>query len=186
MTNSRVPREVFYVRDCPTFSTVQDPSCTGVGAQGLFAHPLLPISNGRLVTLPVQSTINVLNIDLETLIDNSLCYISPRNRHVSLFLITHVRVRLCLHLNVKCLESIAFFSHLDLFSAILIWNLFSVSSAHPVVVDSLSLVNVIRNIKRERFFESKLDVSLRKKLVNCCIWSITLYGAETWTLRKVD
>jgi hypothetical protein len=22
--------------------------------------------------------------------------------------------------------------------------------------------------------------------MKCCIWSITLYGAETWTLRKLD
>jgi len=27
---------------------------------------------------------------------------------------------------------------------------------------------------------------LRKKLVKCYIWSIALYGAETWTLRGVD
>jgi hypothetical protein len=27
---------------------------------------------------------------------------------------------------------------------------------------------------------------LRKKLVKCYAWSIALYGAETWTLRKVD
>ena len=27
---------------------------------------------------------------------------------------------------------------------------------------------------------------MRKKLVNCYIWSIALYGAETWTLRAVD
>jgi hypothetical protein len=27
---------------------------------------------------------------------------------------------------------------------------------------------------------------LRKKLVKCYIWSIALYGAETWTLRKLD
>ena len=27
---------------------------------------------------------------------------------------------------------------------------------------------------------------LRKKLVNCHICSVTLHGAETWTLRKVD
>jgi len=27
---------------------------------------------------------------------------------------------------------------------------------------------------------------LRKKLVKCYIWSIALYGAETWTLRAVD
>jgi hypothetical protein len=29
---------------------------------------------------------------------------------------------------------------------------------------------------------SKLGFNLRKKLVKCYIWSITLYGAETWTL----
>jgi hypothetical protein len=29
-------------------------------------------------------------------------------------------------------------------------------------------------------------LNLRKKLVNCYIWSIALYGAETWTLGKVD
>jgi hypothetical protein len=28
--------------------------------------------------------------------------------------------------------------------------------------------------------------TLRKKLVKCYIWSICLYSAETWTLRKVD
>jgi hypothetical protein len=27
---------------------------------------------------------------------------------------------------------------------------------------------------------------LRKKLVKCHIWSIALYGAETWKLWKVD
>jgi hypothetical protein len=27
---------------------------------------------------------------------------------------------------------------------------------------------------------------LRKKLVKCYIWSIAVYGAETWTLRVVD
>jgi len=27
---------------------------------------------------------------------------------------------------------------------------------------------------------------LKKKLVNCYIWSIALYGAETWTIRSVD
>jgi hypothetical protein len=35
-------------------------------------------------------------------------------------------------------------------------------------------------------FTSKLDLELRKKLVKCYIWSIVLYGAETWTLRAVD
>jgi len=27
---------------------------------------------------------------------------------------------------------------------------------------------------------------LRKKLAKCYIWSIALYGAETWTIRAVD
>jgi hypothetical protein len=31
-----------------------------------------------------------------------------------------------------------------------------------------------------------LDLNLGKKLVKCCIWSIALYGAETWTLEKVN
>jgi hypothetical protein len=35
-------------------------------------------------------------------------------------------------------------------------------------------------------FTSKLDLELRKKLVKCYIWSTALYGAETWTFRKLD
>jgi hypothetical protein len=31
-----------------------------------------------------------------------------------------------------------------------------------------------------------LDLNLRKILVKCYIWSIAFYGAETWTLWKVD
>jgi hypothetical protein len=40
--------------------------------------------------------------------------------------------------------------------------------------------------KKRAFFTSTLDLELRKKLVKCYIWSIALYGAETWTLRSVD
>jgi hypothetical protein len=40
--------------------------------------------------------------------------------------------------------------------------------------------------KKRDFFTSTLDLELRKKLVKCYIWSIALYGAETWTLRAVD
>jgi hypothetical protein len=32
----------------------------------------------------------------------------------------------------------------------------------------------------------KTDLELTKKLVKCYIWSIDLFGAETWTLRAVD
>jgi hypothetical protein len=40
--------------------------------------------------------------------------------------------------------------------------------------------------KKKTLFTSKLDLNLEKKLVKSYIWSIALYGAETWTLRKVD
>ena len=40
--------------------------------------------------------------------------------------------------------------------------------------------------KKRALFTSTLDLKLRKKLVKCYIWSIALYGAETWTLRVVD
>jgi hypothetical protein len=39
---------------------------------------------------------------------------------------------------------------------------------------------------KKTLFARKLDLNLRKKLVKYYIWSTDLYGAETWTLRKVD
>ena len=39
------------------------------------------------------------------------------------------------------------------------------------------------NRKRSIFCES-LEKELRKRLVKCFVWSIVLYGAETWTLRR--
>jgi hypothetical protein len=35
-------------------------------------------------------------------------------------------------------------------------------------------------------FHKQLDFNLRKKLAKCYIWRLALYGAETWTLWKVD
>jgi hypothetical protein len=40
--------------------------------------------------------------------------------------------------------------------------------------------------KNRALFASKMRLELRKKLVNCYIWSIALYGAEPWTFRAVD
>jgi len=40
--------------------------------------------------------------------------------------------------------------------------------------------------KKRTLFTSTLDLELRKKLVKCYVWSIALYGAETWTLRALD
>jgi len=39
--------------------------------------------------------------------------------------------------------------------------------------------------KKRVLFTSTLDLELRKNLVKCYIWSIALYGAETWMLRAV-
>jgi hypothetical protein len=40
--------------------------------------------------------------------------------------------------------------------------------------------------KMRTLFTSNLDLNLRNKLIKCYIWSIALYGAESWTPRKVD
>ena len=34
--------------------------------------------------------------------------------------------------------------------------------------------------KKKTLFTSKLDLNLRKKLIKCYIWSMALYGVETW------
>ena len=40
--------------------------------------------------------------------------------------------------------------------------------------------------KKRTHLSSTLDLELRKKLVKCYVWTIALYGAETWTLWAVD
>jgi hypothetical protein len=40
--------------------------------------------------------------------------------------------------------------------------------------------------RRVFFFTSTLDLKLRKQQVKCYIWSIVLYGAETWMLWAVE
>ena len=32
---------------------------------------------------------------------------------------------------------------------------------------------------------SKLNIELKKKLVRCFVWSIVLYGSETWTQKRI-
>ena len=40
--------------------------------------------------------------------------------------------------------------------------------------------------KKRTLFTSTFNLELRKRLVKCYVWSIALYGAETWTLRAID
>ena len=40
--------------------------------------------------------------------------------------------------------------------------------------------------KKKNLFTSKFYLDLSEKLVKCYIWSVALYGGETWTLWKGD
>jgi hypothetical protein len=40
--------------------------------------------------------------------------------------------------------------------------------------------------KMRTLFASTLDLEMIKKKLKCYIWSLALYGAETWTPRAVD
>jgi hypothetical protein len=42
------------------------------------------------------------------------------------------------------------------------------------------------NKKKKNLEISKLDLNLRKRIVKCYIRSTGLFGAEKWTLRKID
>jgi hypothetical protein len=48
------------------------------------------------------------------------------------------------------------------------------------------LRKIIKYIRPPHLLFCVTYLNLRKKLVKCYIWSIALYGAETWTLRKID
>ena len=41
-------------------------------------------------------------------------------------------------------------------------------------------------IRKISFSKIKLNTELRKKLVRFYVWSIVLYGSETWALRKLE
>jgi hypothetical protein len=38
----------------------------------------------------------------------------------------------------------------------------------------------------EDSFNQKIELNLMKKLAKCYIWSVVLYGTETWTRRELD
>ncbi|KAJ4429433.1 hypothetical protein ANN_21602 [Periplaneta americana] len=40
--------------------------------------------------------------------------------------------------------------------------------------------------RKRSVFCGFLEKELRKRLVNCFVWSVALYGAETWTLRRSE
>jgi len=40
--------------------------------------------------------------------------------------------------------------------------------------------------ERKTLLGGKLHLALKKKLIKVLIWSVTLYGAETWSLKKAE
>ena len=42
------------------------------------------------------------------------------------------------------------------------------------------------NKKKKTLFTSTVDLNFSQKLIKCYIWSMALYGAETWMLRAAD
>jgi len=40
------------------------------------------------------------------------------------------------------------------------------------------------NNKKQLLCSNNLRLKLKKKLIKSCIWSVALYGSETWTLGK--
>ena len=57
---------------------------------------------------------------------------------------------------------------------------------HHVHVKLKSRIAVAKTAFYKKTLFIKYDLNLRNKPVKCYILSIALYGAEAWTLRKVD
>jgi hypothetical protein len=84
----------------------------------------------------------------------------------------------------KCLNTTAFFLPLSLSLPL------QFTIQYHLVTNGATCIHEIKSgvamekgafNKDKTLFTSKLDLNLRKKLVNCYIWYIALYGAQTWT-----
>ena len=40
--------------------------------------------------------------------------------------------------------------------------------------------------KRKELLKGGLNRDIKKRMIKALVWSVTLYGAETWTMRKED
>jgi hypothetical protein len=75
-------------------------------------------------------------------------------------------------------ENMEYFSHVG--------SLITGDSRRTSEVKSRIAIESAAVSKKKALFTSKRNLNSRTKLVKCYIWSKALYGAETWTLRKVD
>jgi len=44
---------------------------------------------------------------------------------------------------------------------------------------------VMFNNKKQLLCSNSLSLEMKKELIKSCIWSVALYGSETWTLEKM-
>ena len=49
----------------------------------------------------------------------------------------------------------------------------------------IAMVSEAFDIRKE-LFTRRMGLDLKKRIIKTLIWSILLYGAETWSLRKRD
>ena len=52
------------------------------------------------------------------------------------------------------------------------------------IIQRIKEAKVIFNNKTQIICSNNLSLEMKKKLIKRCIWSVALYGSETWTLRK--
>ena len=71
----------------------------------------------------------------------------------------------------KQLENVAYLNYLD--------TMINDTRCTCEIISKIVMAKVALN-------RNKVDLNLKFKLVQCYIWSIALYGAEIWTLLKVD
>ena len=60
------------------------------------------------------------------------------------------------------------------------------SSVFFVCFETRGCKNTLFKLRHIFTIDMSTHLKLRKKLLKCYIWSIALYGAETWTLRTAD
>ena len=52
------------------------------------------------------------------------------------------------------------------------------------IIQRIKEAKVMFNNKKQLLCSNNLSLEMKKKLIKSCIWSVALYGSETWTLGK--
>jgi len=41
-------------------------------------------------------------------------------------------------------------------------------------------------MEKKKLFTGKMSLELKKRIIQCFVWSVALYAAETWTLTQTE